>query len=341
MGINTKIADVIPRLKIGDTVLENVQYATYVGDQFDKAGTNKHLIEERVKIGKACLVNAMSLCSEITMGMFSIQTLLLLFKSIFLQVMLCDAQAWTNLTDKNIKDLQTIQLRYLKRMMHAPQSTPNPFTFLETGCLPVEYEIHVKQLTFLHHILSLSSDDPVRKAYHEQQKYPYEANWGNRMAELRALYGVSETDDEIILIRKETWKNRIKAKVEGKALLDLKNDALNQKWTANVELPSNLKRQEYLCKLPSENARKIFQVRAGTVNLKCHRKYMYGDEKGCRLCNGVEENVEHVVNVCPSIPRQYQVKDIYNTDSVQLLEISKRIINFDRLLEEADETASL
>ena len=339
MGINAKKTDVIPRLKIGDTVMENVDCATYIGDQFNKAGTNKDLIEERVKKGKSCLVNAMSLCAEITMGLFTIQTLLLLYKSMFLQVILNDAQAWTNLTDKNIQDLQTIQLRYLKRMMHTPQSTPNSFTFLETGCLPIQYEIHVKQFTFLHHILTLDYDDPVRRTYYEQLKYPFEANWGNRMSELRALYGVLETDDEIIGLEKESWKRRIKTRVHIHALLELRKSALCQKWSTNISLPSKLARQEYLCKLPSKNARIIFQVRAGTVNLKCYRKYMYGDDKTCRLCNGDEESVEHVVNKCPLIPRQYQVHDVYNTDHVELLEISKRIIVFNEQLEEMDDSA--
>ena len=334
LGINTKITDVTPRLKIGDTVLESVDCATYVGDQFNRGGTNKDLIEERVKKGKGCLVNAMSLCSEVTLGTYSIPTLLLLYQSMFLQVILCDAQAWTNLTEKNIKDLQTIQLRYLKRMMHAPQSTPNPFTFLETGCLPVEYVIHVKQITFLHHILTLRCDDPVRKAYKEQLKYPFESNWGNSMTELRKVYGITESDGEIVELSKESWKHRIKKKVSEHALSELKNDALRQKWSSNTNLPSKLENQNYLCELPSKNARKIFHARAGTIDLRAHRKYMYGEQKQCRLCDGDEENVVHVVNECPSIPRQYQVDDVYNADTVQLLEVSKRLIKFDDLVEE-------
>ena len=96
------------------------------------------------------------------MGVYTIQTLLLLYQSVFLAVVLYNAQAWSRLSPSNINQLQVVQMSYLKRMMHAPTSTSNTITLLETGVTPIENEIHIKQLTFLHHILTLEDDDPVR-----------------------------------------------------------------------------------------------------------------------------------------------------------------------------------
>lgn len=134
--INTKPHHVIPRLKIGDALICTVEEAPYLGDIFNKSGSNNDLIDDRVKKGKACIINAMSLCSEITMGVYTISTLLLLYKSVFIQVVLYNAQAWSNLTDSNVRDLQVVQLKYLKRMLHAPLATSNPLTFLETERCP-------------------------------------------------------------------------------------------------------------------------------------------------------------------------------------------------------------
>ena len=89
--------------------------------------------------------------------------------------------------------------------------------------------------------------------------------------------------------------------------------------------------------LPSENARKIFHIRSGTVDLKCYRRYKYGEDRLCRLCNEEDENVEHVVNNCPSVSRQYRIDDIFTQNIDDLLEISKRCILFDQLAEEMDE----
>ena len=118
---------------------------------------------------------------------------------IFLAVILYNAQSWSNLTEHNIMDLQVIQLKFLKRMMHAPTSTSNVATFLETGMMPIEDEIHVKQLTFLHHIITLKDEDPVKTTYHQQLSYPFEPNWANTVGQLRKKYDIHETDDEIHL----------------------------------------------------------------------------------------------------------------------------------------------
>ena len=98
-------------------------------------------------------------------------------------------------------------------MLHAPTSTSNVVTFLETGTLPIENEIHVRQLTFLHHIINLQDDDPVKTTYCQQLKYPYEPNWANTVVALRRKYGIGERDDEIVEISKERWKGIVKAKV--------------------------------------------------------------------------------------------------------------------------------
>ena len=333
--INVKAHDVIPRLKIGDIALDTVDTATYLGDIFNTSGTNKELIEDRVKKGKACIVNAMSLCSEITMGLFIIDTLLLLYYCIFLAVVLYNAQAWSNLNATNIQDLQVVQLKYLKRMLHAPSSTSNPLTFIETGTLPVENEIHIKQLNFLHHIITLEDGDPVKTTYYEQVKYSFEPNWGNATLQLRLKYDISETDEEIGQVSKEKWKKIVKSKVRSCAFKELIDQALLQKQSNNITLPSELQKQEYMTKLPSANARKIFHIRTGTINLKATRKYMYGDDTSCRLCEGNVEDINHVVNICPAIPRETQL-DVRSTECDELLEISKRCLIFDSKVDDKE-----
>ena len=333
--VNTKPHHVIPRLKLGDTALSTVDSAPYLGDIFNEAGDNANLIADRVKKGKACIVNAMSLCSEVTMGTYTIHTLLLLYKSLFLQIVLYNSQSWSNLTESNIHDLQVVQLKYLKRMMHAPSSTSNPLTFLETGNLPVENQIHVRQLSFLHHIINLQDDDPVKTTYFEQLKYPYEPNWGNEIIQLKLKYNIDYTDEQVKQVSKERWKSAIKNKVKTHVWKELISKALLQKHGQRITLPSKLERQEYLTTLPSANARKIFHIRTGTIDLKGHRKYKYGDNTSCRLCNSEVEDVNHVVNTCPAIPRGETLSTL-TMDCNKLLEISKRCILFDTQVDEAE-----
>ena len=75
-----------------------------------------------------------------------------LYKSIFVQVTTFNSRAWDNLTNQQINKLQTVQLKFLKRILHAPASTTNCFTFMELGILPIEFNINISQLNYLYTI---------------------------------------------------------------------------------------------------------------------------------------------------------------------------------------------
>ena len=207
------------------------------------------------------------------MGIHAVATLLLLYKSLFLPVLLYNAQAWSNLTKSETQDLQRVQLKFLKRSMHAPSSTSNPRTFLETGILPISYEIHVKQLSFLQHIVTLESSDPVLKSYRQQLQYPEAPNWVNQVAQLRSIYNISE---EVAKLSKKVWKEKIKKQVRNRALLGLNNELKNQKKAQSLPPYHNLVSQDYITTLSPRIARKVFHIRTGTIDLRTVRTFPAG-----------------------------------------------------------------
>ena len=333
MCIDQRASTVVPHLKIDGISLEEKQVVTYLGDLFNRRGNNSDLVDDRVKKGKCCIVNSVSLCNDITMGLFAIETLLLLYKSLFLAVVLYNAQAWSNLNIRDMNNLQTVQLKYLKRMFRAPSSTSNCLTFLETGMLPIEHEIHTRQLMFLHHILTMTEDDPVRHCYQEQKKYPA-ASWANEVSALRSKYKIEESDEEISSITKARWKRVIKTKVRQHAFEKLLIEAENLKQPHDTY--SNFNKQCYITELSPARARTIFWVRTGTIDLRTVRKYKYGDNTSCRLCETEEETVTHVVNACPKVPRTDEVQNVYTSNCDQLHKVADRINKFFDLVKEKE-----
>jgi hypothetical protein len=245
-----------------------------------------------------------------------------------------NARAWSNLTKTDTQNLQRTQLKYLKRIFHAPSSTSNPLTFLETGTLPIEYEIHIRQLGFLHHIITLHKSDPVRQQYEQQLLYPA-PNWANEVLQLRKTYNLAQSDVEIADIPKETWKNEVKKKVRDVALEDLSNKANEQKKSQNLLPYTELSCQEYMTTLSPKFARKIFHIRTRTVDIRSIRKYTYGDNVSCRLCQNEDETIEHITNKCPNIGRSTQI-NIYTTNCNCLKEMAKRFVEFDKKIEEME-----
>ena len=330
--INGKPDDVVPRLKIGRIVVDAKRCVTYLGEQFNERGDNKDLIEERRKKGMTCLVTSLSMCNEVTMGFFTIQTMLILHESLFLAVVLYNCQAWSNLTKSDIDTLTTTQLKFLKRIFHAPSSTPNALTFLETGTLPIEYEIHKRQLSFLHHVLSMQNDDPVRVMYKEQLKFEYEKNWSNGVKALRQKYDIDENDAEIANMSKETWKESIKKKIYKTALETLNKELATLKQSKFIPAYDCLKPQEYIYSVPPAQARNAFHIRTGIVDVKEVRKYKYQDVE-CRLCGENGENIEHIVNKCELITKTYNIDNIYSPEVENVEEVVRRYRDFLCLIE--------
>ena len=331
LPINLRKSDVVPRLYIDNTEVSVKKVAPYLGDQFNDKGTNTDLIQERVKKGKSCIVNSMALCGDITMGIHAVETLFLLYQSLFLPVILYNAQAWSNLTKTDLLTIQRVQLKFIKRIFHAPSSTSNSLTYLETGILPLKYEIHVKQLGFLHHILTLPETDPVRLTYQEQLRY-LAPNWANEVSNLREEYRILESDAEIADLSKDVWKKCVKKVVTARALEDLHKEAESQQHSENLLPYDNLAAQKYVAALAPKYARKIFHIRTHTIDLRGVRRYMYDDNPSCRLCDADNETVDHVVNSCPAVGEPGCI-DIYTTDIDKLREIARRCIEFEEKVE--------
>ena len=328
MGINRSCTDVMPRLEINEKLVQCVEVATYLGDPFNEKGSNTDLIDDRIKKGRTCIITATSLCDDVTMGIYAVQTLLLLYRSLFLSVVLYNSQAWSKLVNKEMEKLEAVQLKFIKGIFHCPPSTPNAITFLETGTLPVLQEIHYRQLSFLHHILT-RGNDPVKSVYKEQLRFTHERNWANDVEQLRAKYWLNYSDTEISRFTKQRWKSIVKDNITVYTLNHLNNE-LTQLKHCNVQPYDKLEQQGYLTKLLPQHARVVFQLRTGVLDIKTCRKYRYNDTT-CRLCGQGDEDVEHVINKCPLISRTSNIENYYNNDNIdKLKEVASRFIEFEK-----------
>ena len=167
-------------LEINGKEMGSVEKFLYLGDVINAKGNNSDLINDRISRGKAMVIKAMSIC-DISMGCYTIEILMVLYQSMFLSVVLFNCQAWTKLTSQNIQKLKAIQLKYIKRSLQVPDSTTGVICYMEMGVLPIEYEIDIRRLTFLHHIIQLEENDPVKLVYKQQAKYINEENWHNEI----------------------------------------------------------------------------------------------------------------------------------------------------------------
>ena len=136
-------------LKVNARSMKQVDVACYLGDHFNCQGNNSDLCEERVTNVKDSIIELCSLCKGINMENRQIETMLLLYKTVFIPRLIYNCEARSNLTPKDCLTLQASQLTYLRNVLEVSQATPIAAMYLELGILPVRYEIEMRQLLFL------------------------------------------------------------------------------------------------------------------------------------------------------------------------------------------------
>ena len=306
--------------------IQVVSFAKYLGDIISANGSNNNLIQDRVRKGKSIIISALSLCNDMTLGYHYIGSALLLYKTIFLASVLFNSQAWTNLTKTQLIQLRTVQLKYLKRTLQVPNSTSNAFIYLELGVLPIEFEIHRRQLMFLHHIYTLPPDDPVQQIFRQQKLLPYEKNWWNGVAELLEKYDLTDADYDTIC--KNDWKNMVDANITDYAFQQLKDECSSMTKTYQLKY-DNFERQQYLTSCPSDIARLIFRIRGKVLNCRDNH-HSSNPITTCRLCNVCIETQSHTINCKKLFPNeaaislQTYMSSSFEEDLDQLHEIQRR-----------------
>ena len=335
LPVNCKKTDPIPVQEVNFKPVAVKEKVEYLGDIFNQKGNFKDLIADRVRRGTVCTINTMAECSDADMGRFALNSILLLYRTVFLKTVLFNSETWNNLSKNDISQLSAIQNKYIKWMMHTPRGTCTSFTLLELGLLPIASEIEYRKLCFLHHILNLPDDDPVKEAYEDQKLYTHEPNWYNEVCVILRKYGIDVDEENIRSLSKEKWKDAIHKTISEDALNTLMTDCSSKSKTKNLVYTS-LSRQPYFENLSSAKARLNFQLRGGVFDVKCNRSYMYQDTQ-CRLCGGDDESVAHVLNDCVSISRSsMHLADIHNLSEEETLEMLARIETFKELVEQKD-----
>ena len=338
--LNRKPSDSVPTLMVDGHAIQAVSEAKCLGDVVSDKGNNKALVLDRAKRGNTVLISSLSICSEVTVGKHSLEMMLLLNKTVFLQSVLHNSAAWSNLRKGEIEILQVAQLKYLKRTMKVPGSATNTGVFLELGILPIKHEINKRQLNFLHHILNLSSNDPVLKMYNQQQLLPYEINWANTIKSTTKMYGIEFDEDKIQAMSKEKWKEVVDCKVEQVAFHELICDNASKRKTGDLKY-EKLQEQQYVKTAAANVACVIFRYRIRSINCKVNQKSSNLDLM-CRLCHLAEEDQDHVAN-CVMVKDDKPIIDTsklrrkeedWDFQDNELYDLTQRVKKFEQLCAE-------
>ena len=219
MNINRKCNG--ENLTVNNETIKVVNVAKYIGVSFNSKGSYADLSKDRVDRVMGSTHELLALCREVTFETQQIETMLILYQSVFLPRLIYNCESWSNLRTKD-QALQSAQLSYRRSVTEVPFSTPAFALFLELSVLSIKFEIEQRQLLFfLKRILDKDPDAPVHAVYKEQLKYNIEENWVNYNFQLRHTYNLPLNDENIKRMTLSQWKSVVKSAIRQDAFMQL------------------------------------------------------------------------------------------------------------------------
>ena len=167
--------------------------------------------------------------------------------------------------------------------------------FLELGVIPFREIIRKRRLGFLHYILHENENSMISKVFESQRRNKTPKDWVTTVLSDLKEVNLDLTFEDIRKMKKETFMNTIKRKIEYKSLKYL--EEIKQKHSKVEKLKHNvLQMQPYLMpndgKIKKEECQIIFQLRSKVTDLKMNQKNRYE----CGGCGKEDESQDHVLN---------------------------------------------
>ena len=157
--------------------------------------------------------NILNIMREISLGDHYFSIGILLRQTMFLSVILLNAETWINLTEANIEELEKIDRILIKLIFEAPSTTPTKLLYLESGCIPIRFLIKAKRLMFLHYLLNRDENEMIAKVLNAQKEEPIKNDWYSKVLEDLEDFGLNYLDTEDIKsMKEEKYKDLIKEK---------------------------------------------------------------------------------------------------------------------------------
>ena len=165
-----------PTLKVHGEVMTHVTEDTYLGDILSNDGKNTKNINSRIGRGIGKINDIWTILGKFHLGKHYFKTALMLRESLFLNSVLTNADIWYGLTDKEVKQLEDLDLSLLRKFLNTPSTVPAESIYLDLGCLNIKTIIKARRLVYLQYLVKENKSSMLSKFFIAQWKNPAPKN---------------------------------------------------------------------------------------------------------------------------------------------------------------------
>ena len=269
------------------------------------------------------ITSVMALSGENYIGRYANVARLKLLDSIVIPSITVNIESWPEITKKEMKQIEVIQGKALKRMFSMPKSTPYIGLLLETGVMPMNARLSYKKMMLFHNIINSDKERIIKKIVEYQKEENRRGSWYKQLSEIAAKYEIDLT--EARKDRKEKWKVKVKEKIKIKTQNELEITA-NKMSKLRTVAEEEHTMKGYLKILKPEETTMIMKIRLNMImvskNYQHQNKYC-----ACPACGNEDDTTEHMYEceAFKSLRDIWQVKweDIKSNDKQKLANIVK------------------
>ena len=302
VGNAKKCKSPCPSLKVHQEEMHEVESAKYLGNCVTSRGGVRATIDDRRSRGWGKVTQLMAILGEVALGAHRVEAGLILRESILVSSLLWSAEAWSAVTDKELKQLEQVDSHFLKLLVKGHSKCPIVFQHLETGTLKLRHILTIHRLLYHHHIVNLGENETVKKVYNKQKEESTKGDWIKLVEKDFLFIEANMNDEEIKTMSKNKYKTWVKEKVKKAAFESYVKEKNTLTKIKDIEYTC-LETQQYLVDtmFSSEERNLLFALRSRCYPVKENFKNINKQNMNCKLGCAQTESQEHVFSLCPRL----------------------------------------
>ena len=289
-----KILDKSP-LTMNNVVIGNSEVEKYLGDYIHEKGLQASIdytIKDRMRklfTKKEEIIQIAN--SSVMSGLRNSRTAFNLFESSIIPALLNNCETWIDIQEKHITDLQNFQEKFIRRVLHLPNSAPKVLLAYDTGMWNMSWRIKLKKLKFIQRISQYEDENIAKKVLMQERNMDLNGLVAECIQICEELNIPSVLDIPLSA-------NRLKGIIQNKINMDLQSAMSDSRKVADRLFPTTHDKT-YFDKMGLGFSRIFFRIRARLVKgVKGNFKRSWGNDLNCRFCKtGDLESQDHL-EVC-------------------------------------------
>ena len=268
----------------------------YLGDIISTDGKHFKNIQHRKNKALGIINQIMQILESTYFGKHYFEVALVLRSSLFISSLLLNSEAWTNLTDKDIRGLEQSDEILLSKILDSEANSSNTFKYLELGIAPLRFEIMKRKILFLQYILKQDKSSMVYQVFQSTCENPVKNDFVRNCEKYLNSLDLKLSFKEISEMSKFRFTKLVKEKISVAAYNYLIAEKNKQTKIAHIKY-SGLEMQEYLMDgdVNVDVSKFILKARSKTLDIKSQRKWKY-DDTSCSGCNVREETGDEILS---------------------------------------------